>query len=87
MIERIVFMQVEDNMVTFEKENGDTIIYPKYLVPEHYKEGDIINAIVYDEEYIEFFEIDLEEMERRRKLLRDKKIKLRKRAKRSTNKY
>ena len=46
--ERIVFMQTEDRQVTFERENGDTIIYALALVPPEYKEGDIIKVIVHD---------------------------------------
>ena len=86
MIENIVFMQTEDNMVTFERMNGDTIIYPIALVPMPYKEGDIIKAIVHEGDFIEFLELDTDEMEYRRKSLRDKKLRLRDRARRSTNK-
>ncbi len=86
MIERIVFMQAEDNMVTFEKENGDTIIYPISLVPKCYTEGDIIKAIIHGEDFIKFLELDTAEMESRRVSLKDKKAELRERARRSTNK-
>lgn len=85
MEERIVFMQVEDNMVTFERENGDTIIYPINLVPDVYTNGDIIKAIVHSEDVIEFLELDTEEMERRHLSLLEEKARLRARAKRSTN--
>ena len=86
MEERIVCMQIEDNMVTFEKEDGDTIIYPISLVPMAYKEGDIIKAILHKEDFIEFLELDVEEMELRRARLKSRKFNLRNRARRSTNK-
>lgn len=86
MIEKIAFMQVEDNMVTFEKENGDTIIYPISLVPVSYKEGDIINAIVHGEYFIEFLNLNTEEMQARHSNLMIKKSRLRDRARRTTNK-
>lgn len=83
--EKILFMQVEDNMVTFEKENGDTIVYPICFVPLPYKEGDIIISIIHSEDFIEFLELDIDEMKRRRKNLMSKKLRLRARARRSTN--
>ena len=86
MVERIVFMQIEDNMVSFERENGDTIIYPKDLIPSSYTNGDIIKVIVHSEDEIEFLELDTEEMERRRLSLIETKSRLRARAIRSTNK-
>ena len=78
MEERIVFMQEEDGMATFERENGETITYPIVIVPEEYKQGDIIKAIVYAE-HISFLGIDTEEMERRSKRVNEIKQKLRKR--------
>lgn len=72
MVEKIVHMQVEDKMVTFEKEDGTTIIYPVNLVPQCYKEGDIIRANILPEG-IEFLELDVEEMELRRMKLQKKK--------------
>ena len=86
MKENIVFMQIEDNMVTFERENEDTIIYPISLVPVEYKEGDIIQVIIHDDNFIEFIELNVDEMERRIRRTRNKKLKLKERAKRSTNK-
>lgn len=86
MVESIVFMQIEDNIVTFERDNGNTIIYPISLVPMPYVEGDIIKVIAHDEGFIEFLELDSEEMERRRANVISKKLKLRERARRSTNK-
>lgn len=85
MEEKIVFMQVEEMMVTFEKENGETIIYPIFLVPQQYKEGDIIRAIVHLD-WIEFIELDPDEMKCRQAKVAKKKASLRERAKRSTNK-
>lgn len=85
MKENIVFMQIEDNMVTFEKENEDTIIYPISLVPIQYKEGDIIQVIIHEQDYIEFIELNVEEMEKRRQNVMNKKLRLRERARRSTN--
>lgn len=86
MEERIVFMQTEDNMVTFERENGDTIFYPIGLVPIDFLEGDIIKAIVHEEDFIEFLELDIDEMNRRKEEIKRKKAGLRDRARRSTNK-
>jgi len=78
MEERIVFMQEEDGMATFERENGETIIYPIVIVPEEYKQGDIIKAEVYADNIL-FLGIDREEMERRSKRINEIKKKLRKR--------
>ena len=86
MKENVVFMQIEDNMVTFERENEDTIIYPISLVPVEYKEGDIIQVIIHEEEVIEFIELNVEEMKKRRQDVMKKKSRLRERARRSTNK-
>lgn len=85
MIEKIVFMQIEDDMVTFEKENGDTIIYPEIMVPEKYKIGDIIKATILENGSIIFYERDTKEMERRSSMLQEKKLSLRERAKKTTN--
>lgn len=78
MEERIVFMQEEDGTVTFERENGETITYPIVIVPEEYKQGDVIKAVVYPEQVL-FLGIDYEEMERRRKRINSIKQKLIKR--------
>lgn len=85
MSERIVFMQVEDMMATFEREDGSTISYPVPMVPQPYKEGDVIKAIIHFD-WIEFVELDIEEMERRRAQVARQKLVLRQRARRSTNK-
>lgn len=78
MTERIVYMQVEDDMVTFEKENGNTIIYPKKLVPDSYKMGDIIKVIIQEDiECIDFIELDVEEMQNRQRKAAERKRKLR----------
>ncbi len=84
IIERLLFMQTEDNMVSFEKENGDTIIYPVALIPLVYKEGDIIKSIVHDDDFIEFIELDLEEMRARAERIKTRAARLRARAMRST---
>ena len=81
--ERIVFMQTEDRQVTFERENGDTIIYALPLVPPEYKEGDIIKVIVHDESFIEFLELDVDEMNRRRQSSRLKRERLGRRIRRA----
>lgn len=81
--ERIVFMQTEDRQVTFERENGDTIIYALALVPPEYKEGDIIKVIVHDENFIEFLELDVDEMNRRRQSSRLKRERLGRRIRRA----
>lgn len=84
-MESIVFMQLEDSMATFERANGDTIIYPHSLVPQTFSLGDIIIAIVHSEDSIEFLELDAEEMNLRRANIADKKARLKSRARRSTN--
>jgi len=83
MIEKIAFMQVEDNMVSFEKKNGDTIIYPIVLVPVSYKPGDIISAIIHDGDFIEFIDLDTEEMQLRSAKMKEKKSRIRDRARRT----
>lgn len=84
-MERIVFMQTEDNMVTFERENGKTIIYPEVLVPQKYKTGDIIKVIILGEDRIVFIGRDQKEMDRRQANIKEKKMSLRERARRTTN--
>lgn len=81
MMEKITFMQLEDNMVTFERETGETIIYPKALVPTCYEEGDIIKVNIYEEDFIEFIELDIEAMEARRQKILAKKLALKERIK------
>ena len=85
MTERLVFMQTEDNMVSFERDDGSTIIYPKEAVPDNFKEGDIIVSIVYSEENIEFIELDTAEMEERHARTAARAARLRARAQRSTD--
>lgn len=80
MVEKIVYMQQEDNMVTFERENGDTIIYPKDSVPGLYVQGDIIKAVISDNNSIQFLELDIEEMNLRSQILKYRKSKIRERA-------
>lgn len=84
-MERIVFMQTEDNMVTFERENGKTIIYPEVLVPQKYKTGDIIKVIILGEDRIVFIGRDQKEMDCRQANIKEKKMSLRERARRTTN--
>jgi len=85
MTERLVFMQTEDGMVSFERDDGTTIIYPVNCVPENFKEGDIIISIVHSEEHIEFLELDTAEMEARHARISDRAARIRARAKRSTD--
>ena len=85
MTERLVFMQIEDNMVSFERNDGSTIIYPKSEVPENYKEGDIIISIVHSETSIEFIELDTAEMQARHERIAARAARLRKRAQRATD--
>lgn len=85
MAERLVFMQIEDNMVSFERDDGSTIIYPKKSVPDNFKEGDIIISIVHSEEYIEFIELDTAEMEARHARIADRAARIRARAQRTTD--
>lgn len=85
MTERLVFMQTEDNMVSFERDDGSTIIYPKEAVPENFKEGDIIISIVHSENLIEFIELDTAEMEARHARVSARAARLRARAQRTTD--
>lgn len=85
LMERLVFMQCEDGIVSFEKEDGNTIMYPATRIPEDYKEGDIIKAVIYEENiadgigFIEFYGIDVVEMERRRSKNEKRRSRLRNR--------
>ena len=85
MTEKLVYMQIEDGMISFERDDGSTIIYPLSNVPEHFKEGDIILAIVHNEEHIEFIELDTVEMQTRHERIAAKTARLRARAQRTTN--
>lgn len=85
MTERLVFMQTEDNMVSFERNDGSTIIYPKEAVPANFKEGDIIISIVHSEDLIEFIELDTLEMEARHARVSARAARLRARAQRATD--
>jgi len=85
MKERLVFMQVEDGIAQFETESGDSIFYPANLMPDIYKEGDIILSVIHSEDFIEFFEVDYAEMRRREERVLKRIQSLRLRAKRSTN--
>ena len=83
--ERLVFMQIEDGMVSFERNDGSTIIYPISKVPDTFKEGDIILSIVHSEDFIEFLELDTLEMEARHARISEKASRIRARARRSSN--
>ena len=85
MTERLLHMQIEDGMVSFERDDGSTIIYPKELVPENFGEGDIIIAIVHSEDHIEFLELDTAETEARRARIAARAARIRARARRSTD--
>ncbi len=85
MTERLVYMQTEDGMVSFERDDGSTIIYPRVAVPETFKEGDIIISIVHSEEHIEFIEIDTAEMEARHTRIAARATRIRARAQRATD--
>lgn len=84
MIENILFMQVEDGFVTFERSNKETIIYPLCMVPiEFQKEGKLLRAIVYDEDTIEFIGfVPEEENQSRRDMIHSKTDRLRRRFRR-----
>ena len=85
MTERLVYMQTEDGMVSFERNDGSTIIYPQVAVPETFKEGDIIISIVHSEDNIEFIEIDTVEMEARHTRISARAARIRARAQRATD--
>lgn len=78
-MERITFMSVEDNVASLEKADGSTIHYPCEEIPEEYGPGDIIKVNIYNSGYIEFCDIDIHEMERRRANAASKKLSLRER--------
>ncbi len=85
MPERLVYMQTEDGMVSFERDDGSTIIYPHSDVPNTFKEGDIILSIVHSEDFIEFIEIDTAEMEARHARIAARAARIRARAQRATD--
>ena len=85
MNEKLLYMQTEDGMVSFERDDGSTIIYPLSNVPNTFKEGDIIISIVHSEDYIEFIEIDTAEMEARRARVATRSARIRARAQRATD--
>lgn len=85
MTERLLYMQTEDGMVSFERDDGSTIIYPLSSVPDTFKEGDIIISIVHSEDYIEFIEVDTVEMEARHARVSARAARIRARAQRATN--
>lgn len=85
MTEKLLYMQTEDGMVSFERDDGSTIIYPLSGVPDTFKEGDIIISIVHSEDFIEFFEVDTAEMEARRARVAARAARIRARAQRATD--
>lgn len=79
MKERIVFLKEEDGIVTFQRENKETVIYPKRLLPKHYLQGDIIEAIIHKDYSIEFIGLDIEEMNKKRANLENRLARLKRR--------
>jgi len=78
-MERVTFMYVEGNYASLEKTDGSIIYYPCEEIPEEYAPGDIIKVNIYNSGYIEFCDIDICEMERRRANAVSKKLSLRER--------
>lgn len=75
---RLIIMQTEDGVTSLEMENRDVIHYIG-VIPEPFKEGDIVRAIVHSEDDIEFLCIDeaaTEEKRRRREARRRKFLNL-----------
>lgn len=83
-IENLVVMQTEDNMVSLERADGTVIIYPANLIPSCYHEGHIIKSIVHSEDFIEFIELNVAEMEARHSRISSRAARIRARAMRST---
>ena len=88
--ERLIIMQTEDGMVSLEREDRTTLIYPLQSFPKNIPnvEGTIIRAIVHSEDCIEFIAIDtiaMEESKRKRAQRKGKRQRLRERARRSTS--
>ena len=85
MTEKLVYMQTEDGMVSFERNDGSTIIYPLSSVPNDFKEGDIIISVVHSDNFIEFIEVDTAEMEARHARIASRAARIRARAQRATD--
>ena len=49
---RLIIMQTEDGVTSLEMENRDVLHYTG-VIPEPFKEGDIVRAIVHSEEEID----------------------------------
>lgn len=79
MKENIVLMHFEDAMATFEKPDGSTFNYPRNLVPSKYSEGDIIKAIIRNDESIEFISRDIPAIISKRIKMRNKLRRLKRR--------
>lgn len=63
---RLIIMQTEDGVTSLEMENRDVLHYTG-VIPEPFKEGDIVRAIVHSEEDIEFLCIDEDATEEKRR--------------------
>ena len=83
--ERIVFTQIEDDIASFERKDGEIVFCLVCNVPAPYKEGDIIRAVVNGDDDIEFVDIDHEAMAARRERMANRAARLRARAHRTTN--
>lgn len=71
---RLIIMQTEDGVTSLETENLDVIYYVG-VIPEPYKEGDIVRAIVHSEEKIEILCIDEEATEAKRQRREARRLK------------
>lgn len=63
--ERLIIMQTEDGITRLEREDLSVITYAGNI-PDIFKEGDIVRAIVHSDENIEFISLDEVAMEARR---------------------
>lgn len=91
MRKKLLYMQVEDEVVSFETDDREVIQYSVYLVPPEYKRGDIIWCDVTAHGtsfYIDFTnaQIDKAEMLRRKTRIDAKARGLRNRIKRHGSK-
>ena len=83
--EQIRFTQIEDGIASFERNDGSIIYYTASNVPAPYKEGDIIRAIVFGDDAIDFIDLDHEAMEARRVRMAERTARIRARVHRTTN--
>ena len=70
---RLIIMQTEDGVTSLEKEDLDVIHYVG-VIPEPFKEGDIVRAIVHSEDDIEFLCIDEVATEKKRRRREERRI-------------